>query len=514
MDGIIGIMASYRIVATAAPLLLRLSRTSMSQWRIQGHRGRTAAQALAWLGPVAALGLTWLLWPVMAHNPFLLFFGVVVLSAWYGGLRAGGLALGLSVVLLYLLLSVQEGQWWPDGIELGRFGLFVLISLVVCGFSEGHHRAERARRRSDAQLAKLFAAASEAIVITDGDGNIANINNRAEQMFGYDPDELVGQKVEILLPATMREQHVVHRADYAAHPETRSMGSGRDLYAQHKNGTTFPVEVSLSYVRDEAGLTVMALVTDITHRKEAERTIRDHQQRLQDMAFELAMARQREARRIAVELHDRLGQDLALAQIKLAGFQQELDRGLDTQSLNEGIELVEQAIENTRTLTFELCPPLLYDLGLEAGISALADEMQVRRGLRVRTESDGAAASVRGERACLLYRIVRELLTNVAKHAGVDVVTVELGQSGDRLRIAVVDEGVGFDPNEVVRRDRECGGFGLFSIREQMERLGGALQMDATPGRGARVGIEVPMADDRITEPTGEGDGNTCAAGR
>ncbi len=280
--------------------------------------------------------------------------------------------------------------------------------------------------------------------------------------------------------------------------------TGRDLHACRKDGSTFSVEISLSYVRDEHGLKVMAFVVDITERKQAEATIQKYQQRLQDMAFDLALARQRESRRIAVELHDRLGQDLALAQIKLAGFRKELEAKPADTGLDEGINLVEQAIESTRTLTFELCPPILYDLGLDAAVASLADEMYEQRGFRIELEADDAAGVVRGEQACLLFRIVRELLMNASKYAKTHRAVVRLEQRDDRLEITVADEGVGFEPAKVIDREADHHGFGLFSIREQVERLKGEMRIDAAPGRGTRVQIDVPATTSPLISESNE----------
>lgn len=462
---------------------------------------------------MAALLPTWLLWPVMEHNPFLFFLGGAALSAWYGGWRAGLLTTVMGALLAYGLLSLSTGHWLPSTADLSRLSLFVVLAGMLAWFSEHRRRAEQARRRSDERFARLFASASEGILIVDERGCITSANERAERMFGYERGELIGQSVEVLVPAPLRERHVKHRMTYAASPQVRSMSKEKNLRACRKDGTEFPVEISLSYVRDEQGLVVMAFVVDTTERKEAEATIRRHQERVQRMAFELAMAGQREARRIAVELHDRVGQDLALAQIKLARFRQELDRSVDGRALDEGIALVEEAIESTRSLTFDLCPPILYDLGLEAALSWLADQMHDRHGFTLHVETDVPEASIRGDRACLLFRILRELVMNAVKHAQTDHAWLRMCQQGQILQIEVVDTGVGFNSSQVLGQEVGHERFGLFSVHEQIEQLGGRMKIDAEVGRGTRVWIELPASDEPASKEGEPNDVDSSLAG-
>jgi hypothetical protein len=126
--------------------------------------------------------------------------------------------------------------------------------------------AEESLRRSEATSRALLASVTESIVVTDAAGRIVLVNARTEAMFGYPQAELIGQPVEALIPAPLRERHVAHRGTYMAAPRIRSMGRGLDLAALKKDGTEFPVEVSLSYVETDEGVRAIAFVTDISER--------------------------------------------------------------------------------------------------------------------------------------------------------------------------------------------------------------------------------------------------------
>ena len=126
--------------------------------------------------------------------------------------------------------------------------------------------AEESLRRSEATSRAFLESASESIVIADTAGRIVLVNARTEMMFGYARAELIGQPVEVLIPTALRERHVAHRATYMAAPRNRSMGQGLDLAGLKKDGTEFPVEVSLSYVGTDEGTRAIAFVTDISER--------------------------------------------------------------------------------------------------------------------------------------------------------------------------------------------------------------------------------------------------------
>jgi len=134
---------------------------------------------------------------------------------------------------------------------------------------------ERALRDSEDMFRRLLESASEAIVVVDHKGHIVLVNAKAEERFGYDRDELYGQPVERLLPVSMRDMHLAHRREFMEDPRSRPMGIGMDLSARRKDGTEFPVEVSLGHVKTADGLLVMSFITDITERKRSDEQLRE-----------------------------------------------------------------------------------------------------------------------------------------------------------------------------------------------------------------------------------------------
>jgi len=241
----------------------------------------------------------------------------------------------------------------------------------------------------------------------------------------------------------------------------------------------------------------IALVLDLTERVRAEHQLLESRQELRLLYSELALAEERERRRIAREVHDEIGQILAMVNVRLGELRDE-PQAADARALEEVRRQVESAIQASRSLTFELSSVLLYELGLEAALGSLAERYEKRHGLRVDFAADAQPRSsiqsaVAEDTAVILYRAVRELLRNVVKHAGAKSARVSLERVGDRVRITVEDDGAGFDAARAGESCGENGGFGLFSLRQQLASLGGLLEVCSAPGEGSRVVVTAPV---------------------
>ena len=237
------------------------------------------------------------------------------------------------------------------------------------------------------------------------------------------------------------------------------------------------------------------LLLEVEERKKYEQELLGYQQRLRHLSSELLQTEERERRRIAIEIHDRIGQSLAVNKIQLGALQAEVD----SQDLKTKIEdiraLLSQTIRDTRTLTFELSPPVLYELGLQAALEWLAEIVRKQNGLKVDVAGDGSDRKLDAEKRVLLFRTCRELLFNVVKHAGATSARVSLKGDGAAIMVKISDDGTGFDLDLLQSGyDPFESGFGLFSIREQIEHRGGMFEVDSGPGRGSALTIVMPLA--------------------
>ncbi len=229
------------------------------------------------------------------------------------------------------------------------------------------------------------------------------------------------------------------------------------------------------------------------HRQATEQLLTYHTQ-LQALVSELALAEEQERRRIATGLHDDIGQCLAVAQITIGEYLASEPVEARRQTLDQLRGLLEHVIRTTRALTFELSSPVLYELGLEAALQSLGEWMAAQHSIGIRVDADHPPLPLAAEARTLLFRVSRELLVNAVKHAQAHHVHVSLGKVGAHVRLIVQDDGRGFDPTEAGTRISPTGGFGLFSVRENITRMAGCLQIVSAPGAGTEVTVSVPLA--------------------
>jgi PAS domain S-box-containing protein len=352
------------------------------------------------------------------------------------------------------------------------------------------------------ELKLLLETATQGVVSVDAAGTIVTANQAIETMFGWAPGELIGQSIERLLPSSMRGAYMDTVAGFFAAPRPRALLTGPNFVGERKDGSTFPVELSLNYVASPSGGHAFAFVTDITERQRAatalqERTVELERRsaQLSRLASDLTLAEQHAREQLAKTLHDGLQQMLALAAIHI---EQQMNRDSRRDGppplLVQAKRQLDEAIAAARSLSVELSPPLLHSAGLPAALTWLADWSHRKYGLKVHVSADPLADSTRKDVCTLLFESVRELLFNAVKHAQVDRVSVDLTREpGDMIAITVTDQGIGFDPAELIDRVKAGQvGWGLFSIRERLMLLGGLFEIESTPGRGTRFRLIVP----------------------
>jgi len=206
----------------------------------------------------------------------------------------------------------------------------------------------------------------------------------------------------------------------------------------------------------------------------------------------------RERKRIAADLHDRIGQALALTRIKLGTLKAGTHSATKIASIEETIRLIELTIKEVRTLIFELSSPLLYEVGLKAAVEQLVEQVQDQHGIPISLEDDGRPKPLTIDGSVVLFQATRELLLNVVKHATAHRIRVSMNRLDNTVEITVQDDGVGFHVSRHGFRPGRQGGYGLFSIRERLEYLGGKVTVESTPGRGTKAALALTLNHDTI----------------
>jgi PAS domain S-box-containing protein len=372
--------------------------------------------------------------------------------------------------------------------------------------------AERAQRdeEHDRALRTLLETATQGIVSVDADGVIVSANQAFEAMFGWPPGELIGQQAGRMMPEAFL-------AGLAAPGSHEVIGVRRD-------GSSFPIELTVNRVPAPAGGRAFAFVTDITERQRAAAALRartielEHRTtQLSQMASDVTLAEQHAREQIAKTLHDGLQQLLVIASTNLdRQARRDAERGAaPSELLSAASGHVSEAIAAARSLSIELYPPVLQRSGLPAALQWLASWVHEKHGLEVHAAVDPRADSARKDVRTLLFESVRELLFNAVKHAQADRVSVELVlDARDQLCITVSDRGVGFDAKQLDRRTKAGhAGWGLFSIRERLTLLGGHFDIVSTPGRGTQVRLIAPRGAAPTAAASDAYRGSTIARG-
>jgi signal transduction histidine kinase len=220
---------------------------------------------------------------------------------------------------------------------------------------------------------------------------------------------------------------------------------------------------------------------------------------LKALASRLTIAEEKERRAIAADLHDHVGQSLALARVQLASARKSATDSSIADKLDEISDTLLKSIEDVQMFMLELSSPAIHQIGLCSAISEwLENQIVKRHGLKIEfidNFSENCRKTLDLKVRTILFRNVRELVVNVLKHAHANKVSVRLEDRKTSIRIIVEDDGIGFEPRTVTQGGSETGGFGLFSIEELMADLGGSLRIVSEPGKGCTAILSAPIGD-------------------
>lgn len=389
-----------------------------------------------------------------------------------------------------------------------------------------HGTAARQESSLESRFRKLLEAAPDAILEVNQDGKITLLNEAVERMFGYSRGELLGLNVENLVPAAMRGGHSHHRASYASHPKTRPMGTGLELQGQRKDGSLFPVEISLSPNWIEGSLHVIASVRDITERKLVEDRIRALRE--QYTAELTAKNEQLEARNLEVEQANRLkneflasmSHELRTPLHTIIGFSELLAEHLEGPLNEKQQRFVGHILQDARHL-LELINDVLDISKIESGKLELKYEEfdvgqcidEVLAGIRQHAASKNITLENRGQYQDKLFadrlrakEIFYNLLNNAVKFtANGGTVWVESAVKGNFLQVLICDTGIGIpekDQSAIFDKfyqvdtsaGREGTGLGLAITKHLVEMHQGSISVESRPGQGSKFKVSLPFA--------------------
>ncbi len=366
---------------------------------------------------------------------------------------------------------------------------------------EAVHRfsIERALRLSESRLVEAQRIGHIGNWDWDIQKNTLWWSDEVYRIFGLKPEQFKATNEAFLACVHPNEREQVKTAvDEAINGDkTYSM----DHRIIRPDGTQRTVHELAEVIYDDQknAIRMIGTVQDITEFKQAEEKILADQVALRSLTSELQLTEERERRRIANDLHDSIGQILAMSKRELIHLQKSPPADVAI-SLKEVVKQLDQAVRETRTLSFELSPSVLYDLGLEVALEDLVERFSNNSKINCRFQNSHELGPLPEAIGVLLYRSIRELLINAIKHSNAAEIIVSLNKTEDKLLIVVEDDGSGFDVSILDGSPRRAKGFGVLSIKERLKHIGGFCEIQSSHGKGTKVTLVVPLDNKEITE--------------
>ena len=353
-------------------------------------------------------------------------------------------------------------------------------------------RAEEALQVSEARFASFMRHLPGTAVMRDFNGRYLFANETWERIRRRAGQDWQGKTIADMWPPEMAvdidasDQQIITQGDPVQVIEEIPQEDGIHNWLVNK----FPIP-------DQNGRPTLigAVGIDITLRRRAEEALRESEQRLRYLTSQLLTAQERERKRISMELHDELGQSLALLKLQIRAIERRL--GDDLRDLKDGcLEMLlylDGVIENVRRLSRDLSPSILEDLGLQSALKYLIEGVSRHYTVRFVCEAEDLDHLFPAEAQIIIYRIFQECLTNISKHAGATEVSISIKKDGNLIALVLEDNGAGFDPVQVSGRRGSGRGMGLAALDERTRMLGGTLTIRSQPGSGTRLTCIIPV---------------------
>lgn len=353
-------------------------------------------------------------------------------------------------------------------------------------------QAEQELRESEARYRQLVEHAKAGILQFNRDtGCLESFNDVLFDITGYTRAEITSMSVFDLMT---EESQIAYKQRYDRLLAGEAISPDAIYQLVTKNGEIRWVLINTNrpFLDGKPDIANVVL-SDITELKRIENQFLEYQSKLKSLSVRLSKTQEDERRRLASRLHDSVSQELFGVHLMLNTFEKKLGNASHSQEVRRVKDQIQKVIKDTKTLTFDLSPPVLYDFGLQEALETLAASIEDKYGISIKSWFSGSLDEVGDEMRIILYRIISELMMNTVKHANAREIRISLNNSDHLMTVDFEDDGIGFDAEQMHTETFTYEGFGIFDIREKISHLGGNIVIDSTPGSGTAIMMEVPM---------------------
>lgn len=359
-----------------------------------------------------------------------------------------------------------------------------------------HRNTEKALRESEVKYRTIFETTASATMIVENDGIISLVNTEFENLTGYTKTQIEGKKkwTEFVSEEDlerMQEYHSIRRIDPKAVPRNY------ECRAKGKDGKLHHIFVTVAMMpgTDKS----VASFLDISRLKHIEKNLRESESRLRYLSSRLLAAQETERQRISMEIHDELGQNLAFLKLQLSTVAGKLRK--DQASLKAEVlkmlEFTDNMIEEMRRISRDLSPTIVQDLKLCRAIKWMLHDFNQHTGIAISHTIIDIDALFDSRKQIIIYRIFQEALNNIRKHARADQIEVTICKQNHKVKIAIKDNGIGFNLDDVRQQNITEKGMGITSLEERTRMLGGGIDIITAEGKGTSLCMTIPVTPER-----------------
>jgi PAS domain S-box-containing protein len=381
--------------------------------------------------------------------------------------------------------STKIPRYDEEGTAIGTLGISRDITDQVL--------AEKKIQESANKLKTIVNAVSEGLAIVDKKNVILEANDFLSELFGLKREDIINKKCKKIFPPweeTCKDCPL--KKSFKNHEHSSVIEKTKVL----KNGTIQYFSIQCYPIPNTDNKKTMSVISisDITDRKNMEKkNIQNYKRKMKNLSHKLTLAEEHERKRIATTLHAEIAQILAFLRIKIGELKEKESSENKRKSLNEVYNLVQKAIASTRSLMSQISPYILYELGFVPAVDWLAEKILKVNNIKYEFKNDRKKKDMTDDLSILLFQAVRELLTNIRKHAKAKNVKISIKRDGENIKIEISDDGAGFDTSildSYVERDI---GFGLLNIRSRIDVVGGHFEIESHKNKGTKIKLEAPL---------------------